>query len=466
MSPCGGGEGLHLWNEAPLLTRRRRSSSLAVTSLAVISVIVLVVGGTLGDTAANAATTPVGQVQMTYYPGAVAVSPDSRQVYVGNLDGTVSIVSAATLAVTGSVNMNPYAESLRFTPDGTQVYAPDYNGSVLRIIDVATKQVRRVVLHDLEEDWKLESGKPRQGTLSNPDGMAFSPDGKKAYISAPTRGLVHVISTATGTLSTSIDVGTQPAGVAFSPDGTRAYVANYLDDTVSVISVATDRVTATIPTGSHPTSVAFSPDGSLAYVANYTAGSTTGASLSVITVAAGAVTGTIPVGSQPTSVAFDPSGQSAYVVIGYEGDLTEVSVATSTVLSSTYSGSYAIGLAVAPDRTRAYVTNSGDHRLGVFALTPAPTRTSFRSDRRVKTSERLSAKVRVSGVAAPTGTVTAYQGRKKLAVYKLPARKAGRLTVRLPRFTTVGTVRLSFAYSGSSTAQRSRSAARRITVTR
>jgi YVTN family beta-propeller protein len=57
--------------------------------------------------------------------------------------------------------------------------------------------------------------------------------------------------------------------VAFSPNGKKAYVTNYLDDTVSVITVATGAVAADpITVGNGPYSVAFSPNGKKAYVAN------------------------------------------------------------------------------------------------------------------------------------------------------------------------------------------------------
>jgi YVTN family beta-propeller protein len=67
----------------------------------------------------------------------------------------------------------------------------------------------------------------------------------------------------------TIDVGDQPFSVAFSPNGKKAYVANYLGSTVSVITVKTGEETDTIDVGDIPYSVAFSPNGKKAYVANY-----------------------------------------------------------------------------------------------------------------------------------------------------------------------------------------------------
>ena len=106
-----------------------------------------------------------------------------------------------------------------------------------------------------------------------------------------------------------ISVGDAPNSVAFSPNGKKAYVANYNEDTVSVITVATGEETSTITVGNGPTSVAFSPNGKKAYVANYNEDT-----VSVINVSTGTVQGDpIDVGDGPLSVAFSPNGKKAYV---------------------------------------------------------------------------------------------------------------------------------------------------------
>ena len=69
-------------------------------------------------------------------------------------------------------------------------------------------------------------------------------------------------------VTATITVGDNPFGVAFSPDGTKAYVANYNANTVSVINTTTNTVTATITVGVQPSGVAVSPDGTTAYVTN------------------------------------------------------------------------------------------------------------------------------------------------------------------------------------------------------
>jgi len=66
----------------------------------------------------------------------------------------------------------------------------------------------------------------------------------------------------------TIPVGKNPQDLAWSPDGRFAYVVNQGSNTVSVIDSETNQVAATVPTGAAPTSIAMMPDGRRAYVSN------------------------------------------------------------------------------------------------------------------------------------------------------------------------------------------------------
>jgi YVTN family beta-propeller protein len=67
--------------------------------------------------------------------------------------------------------------------------------------------------------------------------VAFSPNGRKAYVAISNDDTVSVIKVATDEISDTINVGDNPYWVAFSPNGRKAYVTHHVDDgTVSVIS--------------------------------------------------------------------------------------------------------------------------------------------------------------------------------------------------------------------------------------
>jgi len=61
--------------------------------------------------------------------------------------------------------------------------------------------------------------------------------------------LPNYLGTSSRIVTKRIQVGSNPRGVAFSPDGRFAYVGNALDDTVSVIDASAWEVVATIPLG-------------------------------------------------------------------------------------------------------------------------------------------------------------------------------------------------------------------------
>jgi YVTN family beta-propeller protein len=74
---------------------------------------------------------------------------------------------------------------------------------------------------------------------NEPIGVAFTPDGTKAYITNDI-GVVLVIDAASNTIIGSpITVGSIPWGIAITPDGSTAYVANESSASVSVIDTAT-----------------------------------------------------------------------------------------------------------------------------------------------------------------------------------------------------------------------------------
>ncbi|WP_176459484.1 YncE family protein [Rhodococcus sp. OK302] len=78
-------------------------------------------------------------------------------------------------------------------------------------------------------------------TFSNPNKVAITPDGLRAYVTNSNYQYggqtVSVIDTTTNTVINALTVGRGPTGVAITPDGNHAYIANMGDDNVSVIKI-------------------------------------------------------------------------------------------------------------------------------------------------------------------------------------------------------------------------------------
>jgi YVTN family beta-propeller protein len=95
-----------------------------------------------------------------------------------------------------------------------------------------------------------------------PHGAAITPDGKRVYVVNSGDGTVSAITTATGAVSAPITVGGNPSDVRITPDGKRALVTNRNDGTVSVITTATGAVAAPVTVGQGPIRVAICPPAS------------------------------------------------------------------------------------------------------------------------------------------------------------------------------------------------------------
>ena len=91
--------------------------------------------------------------------------------------------------------------------------------------------------------------------------MAFTSDGKTAFVTNTLSGTVSTIDVKTRAKDpTEITVGSAPLGVAFTSDGKTAFVTNTLSGTVSTIDVKTRTKSPTeITVGSFPFGVAVTP---------------------------------------------------------------------------------------------------------------------------------------------------------------------------------------------------------------
>ena len=132
-------------------------------------------------------------------------------------------------------------------PTSSQPLALTADGSFLA---VANPDSNSVSFFDLRSDKNRKLAEVPVQT--EPNGVAFTPDGKKIYVANTASGTVSVIkaSIANGVISKPtlhIPVGTEPYGLALTPNGTKLYVSNARSNSISVIDTASDTVTKTIP---------------------------------------------------------------------------------------------------------------------------------------------------------------------------------------------------------------------------
>jgi YVTN family beta-propeller protein len=361
----------------PSLPRpRARSAAVVLAALALIAVglRVTLLDGDGGDqpaiSTANRASLPppaaakvpvsmpkpvvVATVLVGQEPEGVAVSPDSRTVYVANQKShTLSIVDARTRKTRVSV---PFAHTPRFVAvslDGVRVYVSTYEddgtGSAVTAIDAATGTVLGSVatgprpfvlavaqdgriwvpIHDAARVEIIDGLRLKiVGTVAvprNPHEVVLSEDGNRAYTADHESNMISVIDTHKGSVIADIAVGRSPHSLAITPDGRTVVVGDYDDAAVDIVDVGMRHVMGHIQVGKNPQSAAVATDGRHAYVVNEGDDS-----VSTLTVPAGRVTVALKVGRSPRTVAVAPDGQYAYVTNGAANTLTVIRIAKVT----------------------------------------------------------------------------------------------------------------------------------------
>jgi YVTN family beta-propeller protein len=223
-------------------------------------------------------------------------------------------------------------------PDGRHVYVAKSVAGGIAVIDADRLTVTTV----------LDAGGPK------PSGLAFTPDGSRLVVTllgetveAP--GAVAVIDCATGTAGTPVPVGGQPERLALSPDGRRAYVVSMHDRSVSVLDVAAHTVVANVSLGELPFNVLAAPDGERVYVGVLRANH-----LAVIDTRSHEVVDRIDVPS-PNGLAFSPDRRSIYVTCVFDDAVRVIDLDTGEVVRSAAAGEEPGHLALTEDGSRAYI---------------------------------------------------------------------------------------------------------------
>jgi YVTN family beta-propeller protein len=239
-------------------------------------------------------------------------------------------------------------------------------------------------------------------------GVAFSPDGTKAWASGGGQQVVHSYTVAGGQLTAGPDIpigacgaatsdgACFPAGLAYgkTPLGDRLYVADNLSgpaggaagnppgSKVSVIDPATGSVTATIDLGNagEPLGVTFDRTGNKAYVTNWL-----GRSVSVIDTGNQTATGRIELSpasnpiqaDHPSATAANPVKDEVYTANANSDTVSVIDTVHDTVAATIDvalvpkgpKGAIPDGLAVSPDGKTLYVAEAGENAVAVVDLT-------------------------------------------------------------------------------------------------
>jgi YVTN family beta-propeller protein len=234
-------------------------------------------------------------------------------------------------------------------------------------------------------------------------GVAFSPDGRRAWASGAGQNVVHAYAVSAGgrlTPTGEIKAPYFPAGLAFgqTPLGGRLYVAQNLSANanpsggpashpdppgrfVTVIDPARGRVVARIDLGfaGYPLAVAFDRQGDKAYVTSWA-----GRRVSVLDTARQRLVRTIVLSPRsnplladhPTGIAASPTRDEVYTANANSDTVSVIDTRTDTVAATidvalvprSPKGSMPVSLAVSPDGRTLYVADAGENAVAVVDL--------------------------------------------------------------------------------------------------
>ena len=152
----------------------------------------------------------------------------------------VHVISASKNEVVDNILVGARPREVAFTPDGRWAYIScEVAGQVVKL-DVETRQIVKTV--------KLR----KQIRKAKPKGLRLSHDAKVLYVSTGRGSAIAVLDADSLAVQAVIPVGKRVWGLALSSDGSRLYSANGLDNTVSVIDTEKNQEINTIAVGERP----------------------------------------------------------------------------------------------------------------------------------------------------------------------------------------------------------------------
>ncbi|MDY7085006.1 MAG: beta-propeller fold lactonase family protein [Actinomycetota bacterium] len=284
-----------------------------------------------------------GTIEVGDEPEGVAVSPDSRTLYVANQNSRILSVADLQSGQVRNVTLRNTPRFVTVSQDGRRVfvsmYEDDLSGSGVAVVDAQKLTVLRnlrtgvqpyalavapdgrlwVPIHggrnvEIYESEKLTG---RVFVPENPHAVSFGTDGQRAFTPDHESSTVSVIDTRNDKRLKSIPVSAAPHSLAVSPDGRTVVVACFQANAVDLIDTGTLERRGPFKVGRKPQAAAFAVDSGHAYAVNEA-----GNSVSVIDPASGKVTATVPVGRSPRTMAVAPNGKFAYVSNGGDDTVT------------------------------------------------------------------------------------------------------------------------------------------------
>jgi YVTN family beta-propeller protein len=191
----------------------------------------------------------VDSIEVGIGPHDIVVTPDGRRLYVGLIRGNeLTIADATNHHILHQTAFRSGVRPLALTPDARQLFVQLSYLHGFVVVDPATGDTLRRVHLPFRQGQTAPDSMPNTAD----HGIRVTADGRYLLANGSMSNLVAIYSLPGLSLVGTAPVGTDPNWIALTPDGKRAYISNRGSDDVSVIDLTTRKEIARIKVGKYP----------------------------------------------------------------------------------------------------------------------------------------------------------------------------------------------------------------------
>ncbi|MFD0993228.1 hypothetical protein [Tenacibaculum geojense] len=272
--------------------------------------------------------------------------------------------------VIGTTNVGVSPAAMAITSDSKNLYVANSNNYSIDGSDTVT-------LVDAKNFMPLET--IADESFNQPFGLTLSKNEKKLYVLNSNSTTISVINTDTNKVMNVIDGFNGPSAMVITPNGSTGYVINYgaistrpsgEGNTVSVVDLDNEVITKRIqlhPYGvfpAAPASIAITPNGDSIYVANYVTGNPDTGTVLQISTNTNEIVNEIKGFFGPFSIEIDAKGKNAYITnfgsnnfAPYGTTVSVLNLESNTIKEISTSGIQPSGFAITKDGKYGLVSN-------------------------------------------------------------------------------------------------------------
>jgi YVTN family beta-propeller protein len=177
------------------------------------------------------------------------LSVDGKRLYVGSMmNDLLTVIDTEALEV---VNAYPFRDAVRpfvFPADESVIYVQQSWLHGFIVLDPKTREQRTVHLPDLGREVPMPATYPHNVN----HGVALKPGENELWVNGSVLDTVFVYTHPELELVATVPVGSDPNAIAFSKDGRFAYVSNRGSDDLSIIDTATYKEVKRLTLGKYP----------------------------------------------------------------------------------------------------------------------------------------------------------------------------------------------------------------------